>query len=308
VIFLCGIPSEPSLGLVIERLGQMEAPHVVFHQRRFAEAAIELEIDRGTIGGHLRVNGDRHPLESFTAVYTRLMDYNLLPEIEGLAADAPARVFCHNLHRALIQWYEIAPGRVLNRSHETASNYSKPFQAQLIEVAGFKTPETLVTNDADAVRDFRARHGRVIYKSSSSVRSIVKLLDDKDMERIADLRVCPVQFQEYVEGYNLRVHTVGERVFPTRITASAVDYRYAYQEGEREKLDAVEIVDELAERCVVLAGSLGLEFAGIDLRVTPDGDVYCLEVNPSPAFSYYELHTGQPISRAVAEYLAASSN
>jgi hypothetical protein len=29
-------------------------------------------------------------------------------------------------------------------------------------------------------------------------------------------------------------------------------------------------------------------------------------VNPSPAFSYYELHTGQPIAAAIAGYLAGA--
>jgi hypothetical protein len=42
------------------------------------------------------------------------------------------------------------------------------------------------------------------------------------------------------------------------------------------------------------------------LKVTPDDEVYCFEVNPSPAFSYYEGNTGQPISRAVARHLAGA--
>ncbi len=47
-----------------------------------------------------------------------------------------------------------------------------------------------------------------------------------------------------------------------------------------------------------------MAFAGIDLKITPDSQVYCFEVNPSPAFSYYEAGTGQQISEAVARYLA----
>jgi len=49
---------------------------------------------------------------------------------------------------------------------------------------------------------------------------------------------------------------------------------------------------------------MGLGFAGIDLRRTPDGELICFEVNPSPAFSYYEAQTGQPIAEALAAYLA----
>jgi len=47
-----------------------------------------------------------------------------------------------------------------------------------------------------------------------------------------------------------------------------------------------------------------LHFTGIDLRVTDGGEWYCFEVNPAPAFSYYEKHTGQRIAAAVAHFLA----
>ena len=57
---------------------------------------------------------------------------------------------------------------------------------------------------------------------------------------------------------------------------------------------------DLARRCVSLAHALELPLAGIDLRITPTGRVVCFEVNPSPAFSYYESHTGQPIAAAIA--------
>jgi D-alanine-D-alanine ligase-like ATP-grasp enzyme len=48
-----------------------------------------------------------------------------------------------------------------------------------------------------------------------------------------------------------------------------------------------------------------LHVAGIDLRRTPDGEWYCFEVNPSPAFLYYETATGLPIAAAIARILAA---
>jgi hypothetical protein len=32
----------------------------------------------------------------------------------------------------------------------------------------------------------------------------------------------------------------------------------------------------------MMADGLGLAFAGIDLKLTPDGEVYCFEVNPCP--------------------------
>jgi glutathione synthase/RimK-type ligase-like ATP-grasp enzyme len=50
---------------------------------------------------------------------------------------------------------------------------------------------------------------------------------------------------------------------------------------------------------------MDLLFTGIDLKLTPDGEYYCFEVNPSPGFVYYERYTGQPISAALADLLHA---
>jgi glutathione synthase/RimK-type ligase-like ATP-grasp enzyme len=55
--------------------------------------------------------------------------------------------------------------------------------------------------------------------------------------------------------------------------------------------------------CLTIARDLDLLLAGIDLKATPEGDWYCFEVNPSPGFLYYERHSGQPISLALAELL-----
>jgi glutathione synthase/RimK-type ligase-like ATP-grasp enzyme len=107
-----------------------------------------------------------------------------------------------------------------------------------------------------------------------------------------------------VEGTNVRVHTVGTQIFATVIHTSATDYRYAARQGSEVELQKFTLPDALAQRCLGLSRALGLAFAGIDLKLTPRGEVYCFEVNPSPAFSYYEAHTGQPIARAVAHYLA----
>jgi hypothetical protein len=308
MILLCGIPTETPLALVRDALDEMCAPYVFLNQRRFSEMKMLLEISAGHATGQLRVNGDSYALEDFTAVFSRMMDYRLLPELRNKADGSPEHRFCHHLLDTLTRWSEIAPGRVVNRVAPMGSNFSKPFQAQIIRRFGFEVPETLITNDPELVREFRARHQKIIYKSISGIRSIVQTFSDEDLERLENIRWCPTQFQAFVEGTNVRVHTVGSQVFPTAISTEATDYRYAQrQSGNHAELREVELSDELAEMCVSLAEGLGLAFAGIDLKITPENRVYCFEVNPSPAFSYYEANTGQPIGRAVASYLAGQS-
>lgn len=304
MILLCGIPSEAPIARVRGALDTLAVPYVEFNQRRFDDVDLWFEIAARRLGGELRIGKDRYALEHFTGVYTRLMDDRLLPELRDEPPASPRRRHCRAVHDAILHWMEITPARVLNRTEPMTSNGSKPLQAQLIRRHGFAVPDTLVTSDPEAVVRFRAEKGRIVYKSVSGLRSIVREFLDQDAERLDRIRWCPVQFQEFVSGTDVRVHVVGNQVFATRVASGATDYRYAGREGQPAQLTAHEMADNVAARCVHLATALRLPFAGIDLRFAPDGRIFCFEVNPSPGFSYYESNTGQPIAMAVAKHLA----
>ena len=287
--------------MVREHLDAMDAKYLVFNQRQVADCDIRFEIARGQVSGELRLGRGIHPLHAFRAIYARLMDDRAMPELEGEPPDSPARQHSRGFHDALNHWMEVSPAVVVNRFVPMGSNSSKAYQTQIIQAQGFLIPPTLVTSEPDEVLAFRSRYGRVIYKSLSSVRSIVQQLDDAALARIERIRWCPTQFQAFVAGTNVRVHVIGERVYATAVDTEATDYRYAArQAGKAAELREVKLSDELARRCIELARSIGLEFAGIDLKVTSDDEVYCFEVNPSPAFSYYENNTGQPIAQGLA--------
>lgn len=204
---------------------------------------------------------------------------------------------------ALMALFEDLPCPVVNRLGGGMSNNSKPLQALLLSRAGFRVPATLVTNDPKAAREFHAEHSDVIYKSASGIRSIVRRLGPEQVDRLDLLRNGPAQFQQFVPGQDVRVHTVGDRLFATRVTSKAVDYRYARRDGEEVRLEPTQLPPVVASACRHISRELDLLHAGIDLRETSDGEWYCFEVNPCPGFLYYERQTGQPISTALAELL-----
>ena len=303
MILLAGIRSEAPLAMVAAALRRRRTAFRVVHQREAVRYAIEWGIDRGGITGSLDLNGESIDLTQVRGVYLRLMDDANLPEIRDLGDDDPVRRRVRGFHDALFRWAEITPARIVNRADPQGSNGSKPYQAQLIAAHGFLPPPTLITNQPDEVLAFRRAHGRIIYKSISAARSIVKVFDDADLARLDRIGWCPVQFQAALAGTNVRVHVVGDAVFPTEIESSHVDYRYAKRAGGSTTLRPVELPPAIAARCVALTGALGLAFAGIDLMRMADGRYYCFEVNPQPAFSYFEANTRQPIAAAVAKYL-----
>ena len=103
------------------------------------------------------------------------------------------------------------------------------------------------------------------------------------------------------------MHTVGADIFATRVLSEAVDYRYAGRDGLSVNMAPAFLPDGVADSCLRMARELDLELTGIDLKETPDGDYYCFEVNPSPAFLYFERFTGQPISQALADLLRSAT-
>jgi glutathione synthase/RimK-type ligase-like ATP-grasp enzyme len=250
--------------------------------------ALEYDV---TLGPHptgkLRWSGEELPVEEIRGIYLRPGEPPTGHVLAAAAMSALASFVC-------------AP--VVNRPVAGRSNWSKPFQSQLLARAGFAIPDTLLTTDPTAAADFIARHDRVVYKSISGVRSIVALVDRHHPDRLEDVRSGPVQFQRWIDGTDVRVHVVGDRVFATAVESADIDYRYPAGEGGLS-MAPVEIPDPIAQRLVAFAREQGLLLAGADLRVTPDGEWYAFEVNPSPGFSFYEDTTGQPIAAAIADLL-----
>jgi RimK-like ATP-grasp domain len=306
MILFAGIPTEAPVALAVRSAERQQIPHLVLNQRRWTFCDLHVGASEGIARGEIWLDEKLWPLDAFTGIYSRIVEPDTLPESRPRGAVMPdprqlARsTFVYNL---LNDWLEIAPGFIVNRPNAMASNVSKPFQAQLIMTCGFATPPTLVTNDPEQVRDFHARHGRIVYKSVSSVRSIVMEWRDGqgDLEKV---KLLPTQFQAFIQGTNIRVHVVGDVVFATAIESQSVDYRYAGRDGDVAALQATTLPPDIEDKCRRLTKRLGLAFSGIDLKKTPDGEWFCFEVNTSPGYSYFQEQSGQPIADALVAFLA----
>ena len=307
MILFAGIPSEPPIALAIEAATRLQIPFAVFNQRHSKYCDIRIDSCSEGLSGEIWLNERSFPLSGFQGIYARTVDPRTLPENRPRRTAAPnANDFAKSifLNDAFTEWLDISPGRVANRPAAMGSNSSKPYQTQLVRAHGFQIPPTLVTNDPDQVHAFHARHGRIVYKSTSAIRSIVNEWHPDDSARLARLQRLPTQFQALIPGHDVRVHVAGDRPFASEIASDAVDYRYAHRYGQETTMRPIELPVEISERCVSLTRALGLEFSGIDLKRTPDDEWYCFEVNTSPGYSYFEQQTGQPIAEALVAHLS----
>ncbi len=297
MILLLGPIADPILANVCVRIAARTGEMMVVHPKAGRERwDLTWSTVNGTVSGQMLVGRRPVDVSQIDAVYVRSFG-------SGSFEDEKDRMRVTSLW----EWTDSLPMLVVNRRKAVHTNMSKPYQQRLIAQQGFSVPKTLITMLPEAARAFYDEcRERVIYKSISAERSIVKRLTAEDLLRLEQIQYCPVQLQELVPGIDIRVHTVGDRVFASEIVTDRLDYRYVHREGGTRTIRPVELSSELQARCVKLANSLGLVLSGIDLRRTPDGEYYCFEVNTSPAFMFYENHTGQRIGDALADLLCAA--
>lgn len=305
MILLWGLSGDGPLDEVSLSLGRRNAPYILVDQRSILDTQVELSPE--DLSGSVRIGPVTVDLGSVTAVYLRNYDWRRLSEIARAGPESKEWSHARSTEEALNCWIELSEALVVNRLSSMSSNGSKPYQASIIRECGFAVPETLVTTDSQAVLDFRDRHGTLIYKSVSSVRSMVSKLSDEHLGRLEDVSWCPTQFQRYIPGRDYRVHVVGDEVFACEVITDADDYRYAGNQGSELEVRACDLPHHVIERARWTATALNLVVAGVDLRRTPEDEWYCFEVNPSPGFTFYESFTGQPIADAVASLLCGTA-
>src|SRR5262252_8915417 len=98
MILLCGIPSESPLAMVAEALDVLGAHYRIINQRQVADCAFAWQIDAGLVDGTLRLGPETLRLQNVSAMYIRLMDDRLLPELCDEPDGSPARRHCRAFH------------------------------------------------------------------------------------------------------------------------------------------------------------------------------------------------------------------
>jgi hypothetical protein len=290
MILLWGMDRDTPLAAVRTALERMDAPFLYIDQRAVLNLAVELYIGK-TVAGTIITPTQRIDLDTVTAIYLRGYNALRLSTIEQAGEGSAAWQHVVHVDDTFYAWVELTSALVINRPSDMASNNSKPYQSRLIQQAGFAVPDTLITTNVAAVRAFQRQHGTIIYKSISGIRSIVSRLTAAHEERLAQVQWCPTQFQQYIPGIDYRVHVVGTDLFACEVCSEADDYRYATRQGSTAHLTACTLPEEIAQRCLSLA------------QVT---HMYCFEVNPSPAFPYFQHETGHAIDVAIAQLLAST--
>jgi MvdC family ATP-grasp ribosomal peptide maturase len=196
-------------------------------------------------------------------------------------------------------------------------------QLRIASEVGFVIPQTLVTNKAQAAREFFGQvKGKMVSKlltalsrsmeANSSFFLYTSIVKEEDLQDAESLRYCPMVFQEQIpKQHELRVVYVNGNVFVGALNvdmyaAAKVDWRKpgvevgAWQHHQ--------LPDEVVSCLKAFMGKFGLLFGALDFIVTPSGEYVFLEINPLGEWGMLEKDLNLPIASAIADALVLICN
>lgn len=274
---------------------------------------LETSIIEGTIETRVRTDeysGDLTDVRSAWYRRPELPSFTELPPEHQVFARAETAAALQSLWRLIDCLWISLPNRI-------ATAGRKLVQLRAAASLGFEIPRTLMTNRADAVRDFAdATGGSFIYKtmaqpaieySTGEVGAIyTSMVTAAHMTEVDRVALVPCLFQEYIpKEFEVRVTVFGSRLFAAAIHS---------QSSERSRADwrrydasvaytPLGLPKEVETRCVDLVSAFGLQFGAIDLIMTPDGRWVFLEINPNGQWGWIEDLTAMPLTEALCDIL-----
>lgn len=177
----------------------------------------------------------------------------------------------------------------------------KAYLTNLFKKNGIRVPRTLITNDKEALFNFYEENNKKIIYKPVLGGAYTKRITEEDLseEYIKTLKIAPVQFQEFVEGIDIRVYAFKDRIYASIIEASTIDFR----EDINSKLIPVDLPKKVNEDCIKMMKIADLKYSGIDIRLTPQGEYVFIEANPAPMFMHAENVTGYPLTEELVNLL-----
>ncbi|WP_242344037.1 RimK family alpha-L-glutamate ligase [Anaeromyxobacter terrae] len=219
----------------------------------------------------------------------------------GRAGDADVQF---EIYRAL----EDAGAVVVNRIDPLLAAQDKFRTSWLLARAGVRTPRAAVAQTARGAEGALAALGEAVVKpiAGSLGDGVERLRADTSGRAVVRERLAregAVYLQSYVPhpGRDVRVFVVGGRARAAiERHAPPGDWRTNVATGGRA--EAVPLGSRLAAVAEAAASAIGLDYAGIDVVVGPEGPTV-IEVNGNPSWQGILEATGLDMAEAIAEHV-----
>jgi hypothetical protein len=302
---------------VSSELGRRGVPVYRFHPADFPHScSVSIEIEEGRVGGELRTSDDRVRFDDISAAWFRragnlyesrlTMTSEKLDNYVKIQSQGTVAALCSSLQTLWV-------------SHPLTLRRAEVKALQLVEAskAGLKIPHTLISNDPDSAATFVEGLGG----ADCAIKPLlaVGVTDEQGGFRmpltamlprghsLESVALAPTILQPYVEkAFELRCVVIGEKIFAAKMDTQANEKSRIDSRGGDPDHEIFELPHAVEASLHRVMDSFGLNFASLDMIVTPDGDFVFLELNPNGQWLWLELELGLPLVATMADLLMSN--
>ncbi|WP_371667624.1 ATP-grasp ribosomal peptide maturase [Streptomyces sp. NBC_00289] len=269
--------------------------------------ALSGEFVHGAFRGHLSASGRLVSISGLRSIWVRR------PGPAASRAAERSEWLTEESGQALYGMLRGSQARWMNHPDASRRARHKPWQLRLAQRCGLPVPATLITTFPQAAREFAARYPDLVVKPVSGAhpqdppRAVPtsRVNPDADFSAVA---FGPTLLQRRVaKRADIRLTAVGERLLAARKAVppdadpDEVDVRFA---ANASPWRATDVPPRIASAVRAYLSEAELAYGAFDFAEDADGTWWFLECNQSGQFGFVEVETGQPIARAIAEWLA----
>lgn len=301
---------------VVAELHKRSIPVFRFHPEDFPRAcSVSIEIEDGRIRGELRNEHHQVAFDDICAAWYR-RSRNLyqgpisrtsekLDDYVKTQSTATVVALCASLQTLWV-------------SHPFALRRGEVKATQLAEAskAGLNIPRTLISNDpahatgfVDALGDTECAIKPLLAVGVTDEHGYrlpltTTLPKGHSLESVA---LAPTMFQPYVEkAFELRCVVMGDKIFAAKLDSQADENSRVDWRGGDPEHEIFELPEHVQASLRRLMSSFGLNFASLDMIVTPDGEFVFLELNPNGQWLWLEYELGLPLVTTMADLLTTN--
>jgi len=299
--------------LVIRELHRREVPVFRFHPEDFpAACSVSIEVHDGQIDGEIKNAHHRVALRDVCAAWFR-RSRNLhmgrvnatsekLADYVSAQSGATLAALFESLHT-----FWVGHPNVLRRADV------KALQLAEASKAGLKTPMTLISNDPVRVAAF----AQTLRGAECALKPLhaIGVTDDRGYhlpltttippgQALDSVALAPSIFQPYVEKESeLRCVVIGEKIFAAKIHSQGDERTRRDWRGAKRSHEIFSLPDHVEASIRRLMRAFGINFASIDMILTPEGEFVFLELNPNGQWLWLELELGLPLVASMVDLL-----
>ncbi len=298
---------------VILELQQRNVPVFRFHPEDFPHAcSISFEIQGGRIVGDIISEHHKVAFEDICAAWYRRPN-SLLPGAAGPLATQLSD-YVRNQSAATIRTLYAAL-QTLWVCHPFKLQRADIKALQLVEAskAGLTTPRTLISNRPAKAAAFVDLLGETecaikpIYASGVGDEQGYRLPLTTTLPKchpLDSVALAPNIFQPYIsKAAELRCVVIGERIFAAEIKSQANEKSRRDWRGGKCQHALYTLPAHVEASIHRLMASFEINFASLDMIVTPDGEFVFLELNPNGQWLWLEIELGLPLVASMADLL-----